>query len=228
MEILDRIPLKITSEEVVKELHLTRKNPSTEEKVQELLEEVRPIAKPKVLYKVSYIQNKNEDSVNIDGISFASRILRINLENAERVFPYVVTAGRELDSINISKENFMRVFYHDAIKEMILERAARYFEKYLKERYALVKISHMSPGSLNDWPILQQKQLFSLFRNVEDLIGVRLTESFLMDPIKSVSGIHFPTEIDFKSCMLCKRASCPKRKAKYDPEMAERYRMRMN
>ena len=44
-----------------------------------------------------------------------------------------------------------------------------------------------------------------------------------MDPIKSVSGIHFPTEIDFKSFMLCKRASCPKRKAKYETRY-RRYR----
>lgn len=225
MEILDNIPFSINSEDVVKELRFRQKNPSIEKTAQELLEATKPIAKPKALYKVSYINGKNEDSVDIDGLIFTSRILRMNLENAERVFPYVVTAGRELEEIEISKEDIMRVFCLDTIKEMILERAIRYFENYLKEIYALGKMSHMSPGSLHNWPVSQQRHLFSIFGNVEELIGVKLTKSFMMGPVKSVSGIFFPTEIDFKSCMLCTREKCIKRRARYDPEMAEKYRV---
>ncbi len=225
MEILNNIPFTINSEDVVKELRFRQKNPSIEKTAYELLEATKPIAKPKALYKVSYINGKDEDSVDIDGIRFTSRILRMNLENAERVFPYVVTAGRELEEIEISKEDIMRIFCLDKIKEMILERAIRYFEKYLKDIYALGKMSHMSPGSLNNWPVSEQRHLFSIFGDVEELIGVKLTKSFMMDPVKSVSGIFFPTEIDFKSCMLCTRERCIKRRASYDPEMAEKYRV---
>ena len=82
----------------------------------------------------------------------------------------------------------------------------------------------MAPGSLADWPITQQQQLFSLFGDVEAKIGVRLTDSFLMLPMKSVSGVYFPTETSFESCRLCPRKVCPGRRAPYDPKLwEERY-----
>jgi len=225
MEIIDKIPLNINPQKVIRALHLDKKKDQLEGMINQLLEEVEQIANPKALYKVSYIEIKTDNTVKIDGVIFESRVLRINLENAERVFPYIVTAGRELESIKISKQDFMKIFCLDAIKELVLKEASEYLTNYLKEKFIPGKLSHMSPGSLSDWPVTQQKQLFSLFGDVEKLIGVRLTESFIMDPIKSVSGIHFPTQFDFKSCMLCKRERCPSRKASYNPEMAEKYKI---
>jgi hypothetical protein len=77
----------------------------------------------------------------------------------------------------------------------------------------------MNPGSLQNWPITQQNELFSIFRNVEALIGVRLTQSCLMIPLKSVSGIYFPTQIKFESCQLCPREKCEGRRALYNLEL---------
>lgn len=45
-----------------------------------------------------------------------------------------------------------------------------------------------------DWPIQEQRKLFEIIGNTKDLIGVELTDSCLMLPIKSVSGIWFPAE----------------------------------
>ena len=61
----------------------------------------------------------------------------------------------------------------------------------------------------------QQRQLFQLLGDVESSIGVRLTDSFLMIPNKTVSGILFPTEVPFYSCQLCTREACPRRRAEY-------------
>ena len=36
-------------------------------------------------------------------------------------------------------------------------------------------------------------------------IGVTLTDTFLMLPNKTVSGIFYPTEVDFVTCQLCHR-----------------------
>jgi hypothetical protein len=82
----------------------------------------------------------------------------------------------------------------------------------------------MNPGSLESWPITQQKELFSILGNVEDLIGVKLTERYTMIPVKSVSGICFPTEIKFESCQLCPREKCIGRRAAFNPELARKYR----
>jgi hypothetical protein len=223
MEIIDNIPVSLDTEAVVSALKLSKKNSFIEKIVAELLEKTESTARPKALYSVSYLEEKNDDSVRIEGVLFKSKILRKNLENTERVFPYIVTAGTELETIEPDHDNYMKVFCFDVIKELVLECALSSMERLIKETYALSNTAHMNPGSLSDWPIYEQKLLFSLFGDVESLIGVKLTEHFLMDPIKSISGIYFPTEVDFKSCMLCKRDPCEKRRAPYDPEMAKRY-----
>jgi hypothetical protein len=63
--------------------------------------------------------------------------------------------------------------------------------------------------------------LFSLFGDVDNLIGVRLTAESLMIPNKSVSGICFPTEINFQSCQVCHREKCSGRKAPFDGKLWE-------
>jgi hypothetical protein len=222
--IIADVPFEISEEGVFEVLKITRRNPTVERAVRESIEMVRSIARPKILYKISYIERRGEDSLVIDGVEFKSRILRVNTEKAERLFPYVATAGRELESLPVPKDDFMKTFCLDAVKEMILMAALGHFERRLSDVYALGAMAHMNPGSLNDWPVSEQPKLFSVFGNVEELIGVRLRNSHLMDPLKSVSGIYFPTEVDFRSCMLCPRHSCIRRRAEYDPHMAARYR----
>ena len=224
MEILDNLSISIDTDSVMHALNLGERGAPFQTLIQELLDRALPIAKPKILFKVSYIDGRTDDSVSIDGVWFKSGILRKNLEKIERVFPYIVTAGRELDTIAIDNGDVMQKFCYDAIKECILEEAYVNLESYIQNTYQPGSMAHMNPGSLKDWPISQQPLLFSLFGDVQDLIGVTLTESNLMDPIKSVSGIQFPTQVDFKSCKLCTRHPCVKRRAPYDPELAAFYR----
>ncbi|MBN2246450.1 MAG: vitamin B12 dependent methionine synthase, partial [Candidatus Aminicenantes bacterium] len=75
--------------------------------------------------------------------------------------------------------------------------------------------SSISPGSLTDWPIEEQKPLFSLFGDTQNLIGVILTPQMLMIPKKTISGIFFPTKEKFIPCRLCSRQDCPEREAPY-------------
>jgi hypothetical protein len=79
----------------------------------------------------------------------------------------------------------------------------------------------MAPGSLEDWPIYEQRPLFDYLWDTEQAIGVRLLDSLLMDPGQTVSGIFFPTESTFESCQLCGRENCPNRKAPFDPDLYE-------
>jgi hypothetical protein len=175
------------------------------------------------------VENKEEDSLEIGGVKFNSRVLRANLDKVERVFPFIVTCGRELDEIDIPADDFIKGYYLDQIKETVVVLARQYLEELLKRNYAIEQLSRMGPGAGagGDWPLPQQEKLFSLFGGrdkVEELIGVRLTERFLMVPIKSVSGIFFPTKVKFESCQICPRERCMVRRAPYDPELAEKYR----
>ena len=228
MEVLNSIPIELGLEAVIKRMRLRNRSDNILGHIREMLDIARPIAKPKAVFDVAYIENKNGDSMEIGGVEFKSRVLRINLDKVERVFPYVVTCGRELDEIEIPSTDFIKGYYLDQIKETAVVLARQYVEGYLKKRYALGQLSRMAPGAGagDDWPITQQKELFSLFggrEKVEELIGVRLTDSFLMVPIKSVSGIFFPTEIRFESCQICPREQCIGRRAAYDPEVVKKY-----
>ncbi len=223
MEVLNSIPVRLEPEEVLRKLHLRKVNEDVERKVQELIEAVHLVVRPKAVYEVSYVDNKNEDSLYIDGIRFTSRVLRVNLDKVGRVFPYVATCGREIDEIAIP-DDFMKSYLLDVIKDMVLRSSISYLQDCLTRNYALGQVSRMNPGALKDWPITQQKELFSIFGKVEDLIGVKLTESFLMIPLKSVSGIFFPTQIEFKSCQLCPREVCSGRRAPYAPDLVKKYR----
>ena len=230
MEVLKSIPISLDLEAVLKRMQVRNKRESIVKNVREMLEIARPIAKPKAIFEVAYVDNKNGDSLEIGGVGFTSRVLRVNLDTVGRVFPYVVTCGKELDEITIPSDDFIKSYYLDQIKETVVILARQYLEDYLKRNYALGQMSKMAPGAGagDDWPITQQKELFSIFGGrdkVEGLIGVRLTDTFLMIPIKSVSGIYFPTEIKFESCQLCPREKCIGRRAAYDPEVVKKYRL---
>jgi hypothetical protein len=222
MEVLNDIVVQLDVDTLLVRLRVDKESEDAKD-IQHLIEHVAPLVKPKAIYEVSYIQYKGYDTVAIGAITFTSRVLRVNLDKVERVFPYIATCGRELDEIVAATDDFMRRFWLDTIKGMVLETSVKYLSNYLKRKYALGQMSKMSPGagSQDLWPIEQQKQLFSIFGNVEDLIGVKLTPSFLMIPNKSVSGIYFPTEIKFESCQLCPRKGCLSRRAPYDKNLLE-------
>jgi len=81
----------------------------------------------------------------------------------------------------------------------------------------------MNPGSLADFPISEQVKLFSLIDSPTKYIGVELSDSYLMRPLKSVSGIIFETEANYENCMLCPRLDCPNRRAEYNEALKQMY-----
>jgi len=228
VEVLKNIPFVPDLETLLAKLHLQKGSDDAKE-LESLVEEIRLVVKPKVVYKVSYIEQRGDGSVRIDGVTFTSRVLRANLDKAERVFPFVATCGREIDELNLAAGDFLKAFWVDQIKEIILRFACSYLNDYLNRRYALGKTSSMSPGSgdATVWPIEQQRALFSLFGDVNKLIGVELTDSSLMIPNKSISGIRFPTDIDFRSCQVCHRENCPSRSAPFDKILWQRCQHQM-
>jgi hypothetical protein len=220
MKVLDNIPIKWDLEEVGKQLRLKECSSS---QAREWVEIAEPLIKAKAVYEVSYIDQRGENIIEVNGVTFTSRVLRINLERVERVFPFIITIGKALEDRASSSSDLLRQFYLEALGDMALRSSRRYVEGYLKRHFGLGQLSRMSPGSLKDWPVTEQKPLFSLFGNVKDLIGVTLTESMLMIPRKSISGVFFPTEVKFFSCQLCPRKGCPARKAPYDEMLREKY-----
>ncbi len=80
-------------------------------------------------------------------------------------------------------------------------------------------MAKMSPGSLPEWPVSQQPALFALLDGLPEAIGVRLTDSCLMLPSKSVSGFFFSSETSFVNCRFCPILDCPNRSARFQAEI---------
>ena len=221
--VLDDLSFDPILDIVLAKMHTKQDSPFAED-VANLIAEAVAAGKPKAVYKPAYIEEKGEDFVIVNGIRFSSRVLRVNVAEIDRVFPYVVTCGRELEEWSLPITEPFDRYCADVIKETILISAKKKFLSRLNRQYGLVNTAYMSPGSLEDWPITEQLPLFRLLGNVKAAIGVELTDSCLMLPVKSVSGIYFPLEGTFESCQLCSRESCPNRRAPYEKDLyAQKY-----
>ena len=220
MESLTSIPFQLDASSLRERLRVPPDSEDASE-LEELVRHARDVAEPKALVAESFVEARGEDTVRIDGITFTSRTLRRNLDAVERVFPFVATCGCEADQARPRSDDPLKRFWWEAIKSDLLKSARKHLHAHLTRRFLLGKTSTMSPGSgdATVWPIEQQRELFALLGDVRGQIGVELTASFLMVPNKTVSGICFPTEIDFRSCQVCRRQVCPSRQAPFDADL---------
>jgi hypothetical protein len=222
MPILNPIPVQVDPGGIRKIAHLPERE---EPRLHSLISSAQLVMAAKAVYKVSYIDSRGEDSIVIDGVPFRSRVLRKHLDQVERVFPYVVTIGTGVEDLEKASGGVLEKYYLDLIGNAAVVKAREYIKNTLSRRYGLGGLSYLGPGQLKDWPLAEQKALFSLLGDVEHAVGVTLSDSLMMIPRKSLSGIYFPTEIPFVACQLCPRESCPSRKARYDEKLTGEYNL---
>ncbi|BAE85433.1 hypothetical protein DSY3644 [Desulfitobacterium hafniense Y51] len=215
--VLDSISFNVSLPDLLKELHV---RPSYVNKFEALVEQATAIARPKAVYKKAVLEASGDSSVVIEGVKLNSRVLRVNLREVSDFFPAVVTCGEELAAWANSIDDMVLNFWANALSEKAMRSAKAALEVHLQENYKTESLAQMNPGSVVDWSILEQRKLLAIIGDVQGLIGVELTSSSLLLPLKSISGIWFPNE-NYENCMLCPK-QCPNRKAVYDPDMYER------
>jgi hypothetical protein len=232
--VLDRIPFTVDRAALARRLQLLSRTaggpPGAAEQdalnadLDALAAEAERVARPKALYRPGFIETRDGERTVIDGVTFTSRVLAVNLAGAHRVFAFVATCGTEIAGWGAGLADPLGAYGADALAEFAVLAAMDHLVRHLGSVYGLSKAACMNPGSLEDWPLTEQAPLFRFLGDVEGSVGVRLTESLLMLPTKSVSGIRFPTDVTFESCMLCPRDSCPNRRAPHDLQLfAGRY-----
>lgn len=219
--VFDAIPFQIDLEQLSKQLRI-KEGSGHLEKLKKLAEEAQALGKPKAFYRMAFIDERTDDRVKVNGVALSSRVLRVNLEKAHRVFPFVATCGLELEEWSQSVTDLLEKYWADMIKEAALRQAVKYLNEYLLENFRPGTLARMNPGSLPDWPLSEQRPLFEILGEETRGIGIQLTDHFLMLPIKTVSGIWFPTEESFESCQLCPREICRGRRAPYDRGLYDR------
>ena len=211
-QIIDSIPLAIDSSWFCSAVRI-KSDSEHVVRVSELVAEAKVIARPKAAYREIKINNSTEDGINIEGIDFKSRLLMINLTSATKLYAFVATCGTELEAWAKNCSDLLESFWADTIMNIALGAAIGALEKKLKPLCDVQSLSSMNPGSLEDWPLTEQRPLFSILGAAPADIGITLTESYLLLPLKSVSGIYFDSKDNFCNCQLCPRESCPGRRA---------------
>ncbi len=220
--IIDKITFDPDSETIVKELR-TKPGSKRASEITRLINDAIAISCPKAMYKIVEVGITDDNQVLLDGMLFTSRILCVNLREVHRAFPYIITSGIELHNWKNSIKDPFTGFLADTITSFALSDARKKTMTHLSETYGLRRTATMSPGSLEDWPLQAQLPLFDLLGDPHEAIGVHLTESLLMIPRHSVSGILFETKTDYVNCQLCPREKCSHRRAPFDSEKRKQY-----
>jgi hypothetical protein len=217
------IPISLNRKTILESLSLQPESSAALE-VGELIKAANAQAKPRALFRESFIENRGINTVTIDGVTFTSRALRANLDTINRVFPFIATTGLEPRKFGLKQDDILRKYWLEIIDLNLLKSCMQYLREEIQRRFKFGKLSTMNPGSgeRGVWPIEQQFELFSLFSGAESKIGVRLLPTFLMQPERTTSGFLFPAETSFENCQLCKREGCNYRRAPFDPDMWER------
>jgi len=222
---LDNIPFQLDMPVLMQQLRV-KPNSDMADTLQELAQIAQRIARPKVVYQIASVAPVSPTEVKLNSVTLTSRVMRVNLDQAHRAFPFVATCGQEVAAWAAGITDLLESFYADTIMEFALHAAMDILRKHLVERFSAGHLAMMNPGSLEDWPITEQRPLFAIVGKLTDQIGVQLTDSCLMQPIKSVSGILFATDATFESCQLCPIDNCPNRRAPYDAALyAQKYQL---
>lgn len=191
--------------------------------IEEILIESQEISNIKAQFRVfDDVQFDNETrSVTIENINFqVKKIVFSQLKKSESVALFICTAGAEIGLRSkkaMQERDFLKGYIYDVVGSEIVEAAADIMQDDL-EKMILEKgkkiTNRYSPGYCG-WDVAEQHKLFQLFP--ENFCGIHLTQSALMDPVKSVSGI-IGIGKDVKNnpytCRMCAQKDCVYRRAR--------------
>jgi hypothetical protein len=222
MHVLTNIPFELDAEALMDSLQIPAEGEMADS-LHNLVALAGEHGNPKALYGEVYVTERDGDTLQAGPVTFTSRALVRNTAESERLFPFVSTCGHEMDEVFDAKGDFILEFWWDAIKAEMLLAANHYLNTRMRSQYRLGKTATMSPGSgdATVWPIEQQRELFELLGGVRDDIGVTLTDSCLMLPNKTVSGVVFLTQKDYQACEVCHRVDCVGRRAPFNQTLWE-------
>jgi hypothetical protein len=192
---------------------LKSENKDLDRLVDDLALEILPLLSANESIEGGYLLRKAAD-VSLD----TGAQVRGYMRGAEYFALFVCTAGpifTELSTRYQQESNFLEAFITDALGSLTVERAMDNIQARLAAAMAgegLLISNRYSPGYCN-WPVFGQRELFGLLGNIP--LPVALTESCLMLPIKSVSGIIGVGKHMRKrpyACQICKNKDCIYRK----------------
>ena len=229
MKIIKNIKLKINEEEVLRYqgYHHNKAGETSEIILQITREEIEQsycLFEPKGIYSKVMIKNiSSEGRINLEnGLCLEINNSMVNLLKGTSYLVFgLSTIGNNLEekvAELFAKNEYPKAIALDAVGTVASKYLSNYIQSLIcqeakEQNFQTTK--YFSPGS-GDWNISQQKKIFQIIP--ADKIGVKLTESYMMVPKKSLSwviGIGKEIIIPSKgndSCEICLAENCQFRK----------------
>jgi len=163
--------------------------------VHELIEECKTLSNPCARYSLFSGPRFDPEhhQMQLDDVSFnLNKVVASLLKHSDYIAVFVATCGEnvgrlsaELNAQNHMLESYVVDLIGSELAEEIASAVHQQIEKDARKS-GLRVTNRYSPG-YSHWHVSEQQKLFSLMD--EHPCGIRLTDSSLMVPIKSVSGI---------------------------------------
>jgi hypothetical protein len=167
------------------------------------------------------IKSVSGNKITLEGnVSIKSKVLAILMKKCRKVAVFALTIGpylEEMVAYLAEKNMILQATVLDAIGSAAAEKLAGLVQEKIRDKAAeegLVISRRFSPGYC-DWPVKQQEKIFRLLDG--DTVGIRLSESSLMIPQKSVSGVigiglSGKGIEEYNPCITCLEKDCPGRR----------------
>ena len=189
--------------------------------INEIREELLPLDGIRAEYRVfqSMILSREEKTLQVEGVTFNVKpIIYRQMKEAEEAALFICTAGPvigEMSRNSMKSGDLLKGYVYDVIGSEVVEAAADMMQEGLRKSMAALGkeiTNRFSPGYCG-WDVAEQHNLFSFFK--DNFCGITLTESALMNPVKSVSGlIGIGEHVKYApyQCHLCDDNNCIYRK----------------
>ena len=209
VKVIDFARVKLDVEEFLKSKEVERLRGRLKNmEIASLIERCSRLIEPKAVYRPVEVMNIENHEIRLkSGHRLKSIVLADMLESGQTIVPHVVTIGPRIER-EASKEG-----RNSVLQGWILERMGDYalgkavaHVRTLAEKSLGRAVSSFSPGSGTGrlFGIEQQDTLFQIL-DPQRNIGVHLTESYLMVPRKSSSGVFAATRHEYVACQYCPR-----------------------
>lgn len=160
----------------------------TESIIVESIDNVQKILQPK--YAISYINKKIENNKIIieDFIIESNDIIKL-LEKSEVICGFVATVGHAIDiKIDLlQKQDKALAYIYDSIGSVAIEQLVNNINDEIKKSNSGSTLTRRFSVGYGDWKIENQKPFLAWLG--ADKIGITLSDTFQMSPMKSVSAI---------------------------------------
>ena len=185
--------------------------------INEITGELLPLGDIRAEYRISKeISLRHEEkSLQVEGVVFNIKpIIYRQIKEAEEAALFICTAGPvigEKSRNSMKSGDMLKGYVYDVIGSEVVEAAADMMQEELRKSMATPGkgiTNRFSPGYCG-WDVAEQHKLFSFFK--DNFCGITLTESALMNPIKSVSGlIGIGEHVRYApyQCHLCDDKNC--------------------